>query len=297
MRHRKAGKWSLCRVLFTLLHSAPTLSFFLARASFTPTRRLYASSNGADPGLTRKEANGELTPFFTIPIFPLRKTIKLPGERTTLNLYEERYLALGTWILQANQNDATQRVFGALYVSDKPQIVSEQGMGPIVPMIRTGDIGVIFPVEHYEEGMIPTLGMDRRRRIRIVGTGVARFCIEKILHNGYGGGEDVKDGQDALPFILAQVSLYRDDEGEGGNETSSFAIERSRHSQPISEDEIELLSTRAKAIGIPEAVMKAEFQSFLIASTALPNGVSDERKKILKTRSPNDRVRDLLQKQ
>jgi hypothetical protein len=54
----------------------------------------------------------------TLPVFPLRKSIRLPTESLTLNLYEDRYIALSEFILEQKQP-----IFGALYSSDKPQIV------------------------------------------------------------------------------------------------------------------------------------------------------------------------------
>lgn len=138
------------------------------------------------------KANKGETSSFILPIFPLRKSIKLPGETLTLNLYEERYLAMAEWILLGTTGARSSRIdtrtnsksnasslsssmmFGALYASDKPQIVSDAGMGPIVPMLRVGDVGVVFPVEHHQQDMVETRGgVDRCRRIRIVGTGVS----------------------------------------------------------------------------------------------------------------------------
>ena len=289
MPHRTAVR-RLCFAVLLLLLLAPARSFVFFGAPASPRRygTLKRSGDVAENG------ESSLPVLWTIPIFPLRKTIKLPGESLTLNLYEERYLALATWISD-NQAD-TQQAFGALYTSNKPQIVSDQGRGAIVPLLRPGDIGVLFPVQQWKEGMVPTRNVERRRRIRIVGTGVARFRIEKLVHNGYGGGENVRP-EEALPFILAQVRLYRDDTAESDDdEPSSLAMATSRYNQPIlSDDEIKLLSDRAKAMGIPDAVMREEFQSFLMASTTLPHSVGDHRKDILKSRSTRDRLRIMLQ--
>lgn len=84
------------------------------------------------------KANKGETSSFILPIFPLRKSIKLPGETLTLNLYEERYLAMAEWILLGTTGAISSRIvdtrtnsksnasslsssmmFGALYASDK----------------------------------------------------------------------------------------------------------------------------------------------------------------------------------
>jgi Lon protease-like protein len=131
-----------------------------------------------------------------LPVFPLRKSVRLPTETLTLNLYEERYLAMSTYIL-----DQEERLFGALYGSDKPQMV-HLGKGPIVPMYSDGDVGVIFKVYENMEAMIPTAEQGyKRRRMRLKAGGIGRFRITKILHPGYG---------EALPYILAQTERIVD---------------------------------------------------------------------------------------
>jgi len=231
---------------------------------------------------------------WTIPIFPLRKSIKFPGESLTLNLYEERYLALGTWIRHNQTN--TQQMFGALYASEMPQIISDRGRGPIVPLLQPGDIGVLFLVQRWEQGIIPTRSMGQRHRIRMVGTGVARFCIEKLLHNGYGVGENMGT-EEAVPFILAQVRLYRDEAGDkGGVEPSSLPIPTRAYNQSsLSDKEIESLVHQAKVLGIPDTVMEKEFHSFLMASMILPQGACNTRKYALRSQSTTDRLNTLFQ--
>ena len=145
-----------------------------------------------------------------LPVFPLRKSVKLPTETLNLNLYEPRYLAMCDYILRSSRElSATNAegskhatmVFGGIYGSNKPQLVQDGGNGPIVPMFEPGDVGTLFSVEHFEEGVRPTTG---GRRIRIRGLAVGRFQIGRILHNGYGGGDDKKEDKEALPFILVE---------------------------------------------------------------------------------------------
>ena len=155
-----------------------------------------------------------------LPVFPLRKSVKLPTETLNLNLYEPRYLAMCDYILgnrpkgsstNTNNNSSakgsTPMVFGAIYGSDKPQLVQDGGNGSIVPMFEPGDIGTLFSVEQFEEGVRPTNG---GRRIRIRGLGVGRFQIRRILHNGYGGGDKEYGDQEALPFILVESERIGD---------------------------------------------------------------------------------------
>ena len=65
-----------------------------------------ARDNDNDNDSPKKEEEEE-TPSWILPLFPLRKSIKLPGESLTLNLYEDRYLALATQVLQQQQGPTT----------------------------------------------------------------------------------------------------------------------------------------------------------------------------------------------
>ena len=149
-----------------------------------------------------------------LPLFPLRKSVKLPTETLNLNLYEPRYLAMCDYILnkhnkQSKNEPAAPVIFGAVYGSDKPQIV-KGGNGPIVPLYEPGDIGTLFVVQHAEEGVRPSTG---GRRIQIRGLAVGRFRVSRIWHNGYGGGEATpseKGEEEALPFILVEPERVRD---------------------------------------------------------------------------------------
>ena len=136
-----------------------------------------------------------------LPVFPLRKTVRLPTESLTLNLYEERYLALSERILQAPE---CQRVVGAMYCSNKPHIV-KSGLGPIVPLVEVGDVGVIFLVKETREDFIPTLNSGTRRRIRLVATGVSRFVVKRVLQSGC-----AETNADKLPYILVEAGIIQD---------------------------------------------------------------------------------------
>lgn len=142
------------------------------------------------------------TTMSSLPVFPLRKAVRVPTEALTLNLYEERYLEMSQCILREEE----EMLFGAVYSSDKPQIV--RGNGPIVPLVGTGDVGVLFKVVHHDEAIIPTVGSHSRRRIRLEAVGIGRFVISKIVHPGY-----VVETPHT-PYIVAEVELIMDDEPE-----------------------------------------------------------------------------------
>jgi len=155
-----------------------------------------------------KNNNININDPFILPIFPLRKSVKLPTESITLNLYEDRYLALSEFVLKSDGSSSSDngqsKMFGGLYCSDKVQIV-KNGVGPIVPIVEPGDVGVVCKVVYSAEALIPTTtnDNDRKRRIKLEGFAVGRFRVERILHNGY--GTSFVEGEEARPFILAIV--------------------------------------------------------------------------------------------
>jgi hypothetical protein len=163
-----------------------------------------------------------------LPIFPLRKRVRFPTDTLMLNLYEERYLAMSEFILSSQ--DSTQKIppsdsqtllapiFGAIYSSDKPQIVANGGSSPITPMLSRGDVGVLCLVKDWMDGMMPTRKNGRnsnafegdnqqddaevdttafQRRIRLNAVAVTRFCILKIVQES--------------PFIVVEAQVWRDD--------------------------------------------------------------------------------------
>jgi hypothetical protein len=101
----------------------------------------------------------------------------------------------------------TNQMFGALYSSDKPQLVTK-GVGPIIPMIEVGDIGVLCLVLDSQEGMVPTRAGPTVRRIQLNATAITRFRIEKILYDG-------TINEDTPPFILVESSLVIDNSAVG----------------------------------------------------------------------------------
>lgn len=159
--------------------------------------------------------------LFELPIFPLRKVPRLPTDRLTLNLYEERYLELAEYILHQTTTTSSSQpfqdnklgIFGALYTTHLPQVVP-QGTGPIVPVLSVGDIGTLFVV-HKETVQDERVPFDRkdpsllRRRMKLLGLGVCRFEICKILSDGTApvSSSPTKD----YPFLLVQAKVVLDD--------------------------------------------------------------------------------------
>lgn len=146
---------------------------------------------------------------FVLPIFPLRKSVKLPCEALTLNLYEPRYLELAEYVL--DMSGKPSRWFGGMHCSKKPQFIRE-GDGPIVPMVEPGDVGVVCDVLYDEEGMVPGDDGAPQRRIKLKALAIGRFRIEKVLQNGYGGRSlwDEDEKTEPLPFILVEASRIDD---------------------------------------------------------------------------------------
>ena len=150
-----------------------------------------------------------------LPIFPLRKRVKFPTQTNQLTLWEERYKNLAQYILNSK---SSEQMFGVLYCSDKAQIV-RRGTEPITPIIKVGDTGVmniiqeseIFPTARDGSKNVSGKGLSHIQKIRLLGLGVGRFKVEKILHNGYGGGDATLDNNDdPLPFILVKASRIDD---------------------------------------------------------------------------------------
>lgn len=166
-----------------------------------------------------------------LPVFPLRKFPRLPTDRLTLNLYEERYLQMAESILlKAAQTQSTSTnstgtgtgtpLFGALFVAGKPQLVTGGGRGPIVPLVEAGDIGTVFVVSDWEEALVPTIGNQiLRRRIKLNAIGITRFRIDSIVSDGTGVSSCTattssttiqQQRQQQQPYILANATLLSD---------------------------------------------------------------------------------------
>lgn len=205
-----------------------------------------------------------------IPVFPLRRTVRLPTESLTLNLYEERYLELAEYVLQQEYP-----YFGAIYSANKPQVV-RNGTGPIVPLLERGNLGVLFLVQDSEEGMIPTRGGIPRRRIRLVARGAVRFQIQEILQNGYD-----------TSFIMADTELYLDQYNESANAVvgSQEILEWARTTQAV-----------LKIDSVNEHSLASELASFHTSSQTLLDGRSRERLAAIQCQDTQERSKQPIQK-
>ena len=156
-----------------------------------------------------------------LPVFPLRKTVKVPTDSIQLTLWEKRYLSLARYVL--NQDHACP-MFGALYCSHKSYI-SKGGDGPITPLIDIGDIGVVCCVQKrsiFKNGTeigIEFKDDDNVDKIQLIGVAVGRFQVEKILSNGF----DIDDGH--LPFILVEAVRVDDQDIHIENDDDETTLE------------------------------------------------------------------------
>jgi Lon protease-like protein len=199
------------------------------------------------PSLQEQEDdNVSLKNRLILPIFPLRKSVRVPTDTLSLNLYEPRYLALADYarhqgsLFQQKQGisrsdyvgkarQSSFGIFGACYCSSKSQVVQSRdnndnrsGMAAVVtPMLEVGDVGVVCHILDYKEGTTVT---TNARKLSLKALAVERFRIEKILCNGYGVDEtkttcDNRDTTESdtlknAPFILVEASRFRDDQEE-----------------------------------------------------------------------------------
>jgi Lon protease-like protein len=221
-----------------------------------------------------------------LPIFPLRKKVRLPTESLTLNLYEERYLQMAGYILQSQPSP----IFGALFAANKPHVVAKFGTGPIVPMIEPGDIGVLCVLvdldntgDETNEAEIPTVGGTTRRRIRLEATAAARFQIHRVLHNGFGGSKTMNE--DPLPFILVEAKVVVDHSSSNGaalaeQQQTSRGGEQTQYGE-WSVERLEQLAFRTvtalSMVSLLSDQMRIELQSFALAAARLPESASNDR--------------------
>jgi Lon protease-like protein len=227
-----------------------------------------AFTTGFVTTLTQQSTQSTVLFGIPIPVFPLRRTVRLPTESLTLNLYEERYLKLAEYVLQQEHP-----YFGAIYSSNKPQIV-RNGTGPIVPLFERGDVGVLFLVLDSEESMIPTRGGIPRRRIRLIARGSIRFQIEEILENGYDSS-----------FILVEGNVFSD--------------QPTADEENCSQDFVDWARTTQAALNmdpILEHSLTLELASFDKVSQRLPDGRSRERLQAIHCRNTQERLSEPAEK-
>ena len=169
-----------------------------------------------------------------VPIFPLRKFPRFPTDRLTLNLYEERYLQMADSILSARPS-----IFGAIFVSGKPHLVTNGGTGSIVPMLQRGDIGTLFLVNDCLDDTLPTSGnavQAFQRRVRLSATGFARFRISDIVSDGTASvradferkvtSNSQGSSEQGRPYIQANLTLLCDQDDSSTKAWSQHEYEK-----------------------------------------------------------------------
>jgi hypothetical protein len=219
-----------------------------------------------------------------LPIFPLRKKVRLPTESLTLNLYEERYLQMAEHVLQSTEYPG---LFGALYAAHRPHIVP-RGVGPMVPMLEPGDTGVVCILNENLNGkddMIPTHGGTLRRRIRLEATATIRFEVVRVLENGY--------SCNGLSYILADVRLLTDSVDHVPDNVV-IPTTHSPHLQKLVRRTHESLFGSSSPLSDPSSSSfqdrAMELQSFALASAALSDTCFQERLDCLAAFSTQQRI-------
>jgi len=291
----------LCHLLFLLVFHAILLLLLDDHSSV----HAFSSSNKNNNNNPHQRQNLETTTtksstesrLLVLPIFPLRKTVRLPTELLTLNLYEERYLKLAEYVLSlSSQNNNTPYLCGALYASDQPQMIKGGGRSsPIVPMVTPGQVGVVCWVHQHSADDIPTVGGKAvRPRIRLELVALQRFEITKVLHNGFGGGcavvadDEGENNETPLPFILAETKLIHDDDTNNNNssqdDASSFQL------PPLLQqykDQHQHQPPESVALRLPS---DAELHGFQRAALQIPQAASQRRLACLQGRSSAERL-------
>jgi len=248
-----------------------------------------SSSSGANPSFGSTGAlKASTTPVildmehkFSLPLFPLRKRVRFPTDELTLNLYEERYLSMSEYIL-FNQ---AKPIFGAIYSSDKPQLITRGPSSPVVPILVPGDIGVICLVHDWMDGMIPkkTPSLQSpgildapeaeaqnsneegwKRRIRLQAVAVGRFRIEKILHDGTtttanaGSSSHSSEDNQPPPYIVVEASLITDDYGVTVDSSQIIFLEKELEKKMKKEEVLSVPSERTDSSYISDETMSEE---------------------------------------
>ena len=175
-------------------------------------------------------------------------------------------------------------------------MVTQGGTGPIVPMVTPGQIGVVCWVYDHSEAQVPTVGGDQlRRRIRLNLIATHRFQIQRVLHNGFGGGfaasktggnknEDSKMSS-PLPFILVEAQLIRDIDDADSSPPHLLADEAkdATDQDPL----LQRFMSQHPSIPLPS---DAELYGFRLASRALAESASQKRLACIQARNTAARL-------
>jgi len=247
---------------------------------------------------TKKNEEGvtQKAPCFTLAVFPLRKQVKFPTESIQLNLFEERYRALAKYVISQNKEN-NQQGFGALYCSHKAQI-APNGVLPITPIITRGDVGVLCMVQESEIVLTPQ--KEEKEKVRLKGLAVGRFRVERILHNGFGGGEEMETNSctddESLPFIMVEASLLEDVIPTSGSRQDCFCGEMEEKILENVNAEEFLMPTDFFSKGSYSCSFNSnsnqlrQLWSFCLASRLIPNASMTDMLKLLECTSTAQRL-------
>lgn len=175
----------------------------------------------------------------------------------------------------------------------------KSGLGPIVPLVEVGDVGVIFLVNETREDLIPTLNPGTRRRIRLVATGVSRFVVKRVLQSGCAESGLLTRAE--LPYILVEAGIIQD-KYISTRDMDGFFEKKPRllvMLQSQCEDNAlrKLVAAALSAYGQSTQVLAeerlAELRTFKLASMILKEGDFEARLWALKMLSGRDRLERL----
>jgi hypothetical protein len=275
--------------LWLALAGPKVLAFHYGRPIQSFGRLEESSSNAATvSSIVERDSNSEAWPnrlTLQLPVFPLRKKVRLPTESLTLNLYEERYLQMAEHILQSKEYP---NLFGALYAAHRPHIVP-RGVEAMVPMLEPGDTGVVCLLNENSNGnddMIPTHGGTLRRRIRLEATAITRFEVVRILESGY--------SSNSPPFIVAEVRLLTDSNDHAPDNAAPATAYSPHHLEHLATRTQELLFGSSSPLSDPSLPSfhdwAMELHSFALASAALSDTGVQERLDCLAAFSTQERM-------
>ena len=232
-----------------------------------------------------------------LPIFPLRKKVRFPTDKMNLNLYEPRYLALAERVLEQEQ-----RIYGAIYCSQKPQMVSYGGLNPITPIVEPGDVGLLCEV--YSSSTRPKT-KEQKRRIQLSARGVGRFRIQKVLQKGYSFNDAQDMGEDNLPYIVVEACLLKDDKTlDQENEKIDDLIKKNKDeiltlTEGIDMIQFDELSRHIKTDNLKtegtQLYSPKEIVTFALASKIIENKSAPEMLRLLTMTSTLQRLEHVLQ--
>lgn len=128
-----------------------------------------------------------------VPVFPLRQP-RFPTESLTLNLFEDRYLALARAVVSS-----PQRTFAAVYCGDVASVLP-RGSSPPTPLVGESNVGVLCEVVRSHQS---SKEEGRGCSIRLEATAFARCVVQSVVSSPATGGQ--------LPYVVVEAAPLVDD--------------------------------------------------------------------------------------